>query len=83
VHIQTVKRDNAVEISFTDTGIGIAHDDMDKIFYPFFTTKDKGTGLGLSIAQKIIEEHRGKVAVESGGNGRGTTIKIILPLVSA
>jgi two-component system sensor histidine kinase PilS (NtrC family) len=83
VHIQTVKRDSAVEISFTDTGIGISHDDMDKIFYPFFTTKDKGTGLGLSIAQKIIEEHRGKVAVESGGNGRGTTIKIILPLVSA
>jgi len=52
---------------------------MEKIFYPFFTTKEKGTGLGLSIAHKITEEHGGKIIVESKGSGTGATFKVILP----
>jgi two-component system sensor histidine kinase PilS (NtrC family) len=79
VDIHTVRKGNRIEIIFRDTGEGISEFDMDKIFYPFFTTKEKGTGLGLSIAQKIIEEHGGKILVESRGPGSGTTFRIILP----
>lgn len=51
---------------------------MEKVFYPFFTTKDNGTGLGLAIAYRIIEEHAGKINVESNP-GIGTTFEVILP----
>ncbi len=80
VVISTEKKNNTLEIRFTDTGIGIGRENIDKIFYPFFTTKDKGTGLGLAIAQRITEEHRGKITVESRGAGTGTTFKVILPV---
>ena len=55
---------------------------MSKIFDPFFTTKavGKGTGLGLSISYKIIEQHGGKISVDSVV-GKGTTFTIVLPLV--
>src|SRR3989339_495876 len=71
-HIQRV----AVEIS--DTGIGIAEKNIEKIFDPFFSTRHEGTGLGLSISHKIIETHKGKIEVQSQ-EGKGTTFKIIFP----
>lgn len=77
--ISTEKKDNTVEIVFRDAGNGISEKDIDKIFYPFFTTKETGTGLGLAIAQRIIEEHGGKIKVESQGIGTGTTFRVILP----
>ncbi len=80
--IYTKKKNNMVEIIFKDSGAGISKSEIDKIFYPFFTTKVKGTGLGLSIAQKITEEHGGKIIVTSDGIGKGTTFRIILPLDS-
>ncbi len=80
--IYTKKKNNMVEIIFKDSGAGISKSEIDKIFYPFFTTKVKGTGLGLSIAQKITEEHGGKIEVKSEGIGKGTTFRIILPLDS-
>jgi two-component system sensor histidine kinase PilS (NtrC family) len=80
VEIYTVKKFHRTEIIFKDTGVGISSDDIDKIFYPFYTTKENGTGLGLSIAQKITEEHGGKIIVESRGPGTGTTFKVILPM---
>lgn len=67
------------EISVSDTGTGIAENEIDKIFDPFFTTKEKGTGLGLSIVHSIVESYRGKIAVRSQ-LGRGTTFTIILPI---
>jgi two-component system, NtrC family, sensor histidine kinase PilS len=69
---------NSVRISFTDTGPGIALADIEKIFYPFYTTKEHGTGLGLAIAYRIIEEHNGKLIANSNP-GRKTTFEIILP----
>ncbi len=54
-----------ITISFEDTGAGIDPADLDRIFYPFFTTKDAGTGLGLSIAYRIMEEHQGTITVSS------------------
>jgi two-component system sensor histidine kinase PilS (NtrC family) len=79
VTISTVKNDKVVEIIFRDTGAGIRENDMERIFYPFYTTKEKGTGLGLSISQRIVEEHGGKIRVESQGSGRGTVFTVILP----
>ncbi len=72
------KRDDFVEVVFRDTGIGISKENIGKIFYPFFTTKDEGTGLGLAIAYRIIEEHQGKISVSSD-NGGGTTFKVLMP----
>jgi two-component system sensor histidine kinase PilS (NtrC family) len=80
INIYTKKKADTVEIVFKDNGIGINKEDIDKIFYPFFTTKERGTGLGLSIAQKIVEEHGGKITVESNGRGTGTTFTVVLPL---
>jgi signal transduction histidine kinase len=64
---------------FRDTGIGIAQDEIGKIFRPFVTTKMKGTGLGLPIVQKIVDRHGGRVEVESQV-GVGTQFSVLLPL---
>lgn len=52
-----------LSILISDTGVGIQPSEIDKIFHPFYTTKDSGTGLGLSLAHRIIEAHRGKISV--------------------
>lgn len=67
-----------VVITFKDSGEGIPKKILQTIFKPFFTTKTQGTGLGLSISQKIIEEHRGKILIESK-EGIGTKFKVYLP----
>lgn len=68
---------DSVIVSFSDTGSGISRQDIEKIFYPFFTTKEHGTGLGLSIAYRIVEEHGGRLTAKSTP-GIGTTFEIIL-----
>ncbi|MBS2968545.1 PAS domain S-box protein [Metabacillus sp. KIGAM252] len=65
-------------ISIRDEGNGIPEDKLKRLGEPFYTTKDRGTGLGLMVSYKIIEEHRGKVKVESQV-GKGTTFCITLP----
>ena len=67
-----------VQIIFEDTGIGIAGENLHKIFNPFFSTRSDGTGLGLSITKNIIEEHGGRIEVESKVNV-GTKFIITLP----
>ena len=67
-----------VAVEFSDTGKGISRDKVEKIFEPFYTTKEEGSGLGLSISQGIIERHKGKIVVESE-EGKGSTLRIILP----
>ncbi len=66
-------------ISFSDTGMGIPKEIIDKIFDPFFTTKEQGTGLGLSTVYSIVEQHKGFINVYSEVDV-GTTFKIYLPL---
>ncbi len=68
-------------LKVSDSGAGIDEGDMDKIFYPFFSTKRKGTGLGLSIAYRIVEEHDGNIEVHSE-KGRGTEFTVALPMNS-
>jgi len=69
-----------VIIKITDNGTGIPEDIKDKVFEPFFTTKDvgKGVGLGMSIAYKTIQNHNGKITIDSEV-GIGTTFSIVLP----
>jgi two-component system sensor histidine kinase PilS (NtrC family) len=67
-----------VKISITDSGNGIPPEDKEKIFEPFYTTKERGTGLGLSIVHKIIENHNGVIKVESE-EGKGSTFTLLLP----
>jgi len=70
---------NKVIISIQDTGKGIADEDFDKIFHPFFTTKRTGIGLGLCLADQVISSHKGRLSVASKV-GEGTTITIELPI---
>jgi two-component system NtrC family sensor kinase len=69
-----------VQIIFEDTGIGIREENLQKIFNPFFSTRSDGTGLGLSITKNIVEQHGGKIEVESQINV-GTKFVIKLPTV--
>jgi len=66
-------------LTFADTGGGIPEEERAKIFQPYFTTKKDGTGLGLSIVNRVIEDHRGTIRVESTV-GAGTTMTVLLPL---
>lgn len=81
-------KDKEVEISISDTGCGIAEENMEKLFTPFFTTKalGKGTGLGLPLVYGIVKMHSGKISVESNSdksNGTtGTEFKIVLPRIN-
>jgi len=68
-----------VEITFTDTGVGMPKETLKKIWNPFFTTKAKGMGLGLSICKRIVEAHGGKISVKSALK-KGTTFKVTLPI---
>jgi signal transduction histidine kinase len=68
-----------VQLTFTDTGTGMAPEKQKQLFVPFLTTKTQGTGLGLAIVQKIVEAHRGKIEVKSAPK-RGTTFRILLPV---
>jgi signal transduction histidine kinase len=72
--------DDATLICFEDNGAGIAPENLEKIFRPFFTTKHRGTGLGLSISRNIVEAHGGTIRVDSEP-GRGTKFVIRLPKV--
>jgi signal transduction histidine kinase len=65
-------------IRVTDSGPGIPETLQDKVFEPFFSTKEEGSGLGLSIAKRIIEDHGGWMQVSSTGR-QGTTFVIALP----
>ncbi len=80
IHIKTCLVDRNVTITISDTGSGIAEENLNKIFDPFFTTKDigKGTGLGMNIAYNIIQKHHGTIKVQSEV-GKGTAFTISLP----
>ena len=75
------EEDDKIKIEISDNGTGITAEDLPHIFEPFYTTKrdTSGLGLGLSIVHGIIQNHKGKVEVDSKV-GKGTTISIILPL---
>jgi PAS domain S-box-containing protein len=69
-----------VEVIFSDDGVGIPQHLQEKIFAPFFTTKPQGSGLGLAVSKKIIDEHPDSSFTLESQEGKGTTIKIRLPV---
>jgi len=77
--IATNCADNEIKISVCDTGIGIKKENIEKIFEPYYSTKETGTGLGLIQVYKIIKEHQGEISVDSDP-GTGSDFRIILPL---
>jgi len=80
LNVSTLQESGFVKDRFSDTGIGISEENIERIFDSFFTTKDsvKGVGLGLSVCYGFIKDHGGDIKVESK-KGVGTTFTIFLP----
>ena len=80
--------DSEVEVEVWDTGVGIAMENMEKIFEGFFRVDTpysrvtEGTGLGLPLSKKLVELHGGKLSVKSEGLNKGTSVRFTLPIVS-
>jgi two-component system, NtrC family, sensor kinase len=84
--VKTRLHNGWAEVEFSDTGMGMPEEILDKIFDPFFTTKDStegmGMGLGLAVSYGIVKNHNGDISVSSKA-GQGTTFSIRLPLDNA
>ncbi|MDH4223095.1 MAG: ATP-binding protein, partial [candidate division Zixibacteria bacterium] len=70
--------EHRVSLKVRDNGTGMSEEVKNKLFTPFFTTKEKGTGLGLSTVKKIVQAHKGVINIDSEP-GKGTTVTIYLP----
>ena len=77
--VSTLQHGNEALIRLSDTGSGIDDDVLEKIFEPYFTTKDFGSGIGLTLVYKVVKEHMGDISVISQ-KGKGTTFTIVLPV---
>jgi signal transduction histidine kinase len=80
--IRSRTKDGSVVIEFEDTGVGIAEEDLGRVFDPFYTTKEQGTGLGMAVSHSIIQKLKGRLTVESELN-KGSRFVITLPLDGA
>ncbi|HDG96702.1 MAG TPA: GHKL domain-containing protein [Desulfobacterales bacterium] len=78
IHIDAREDKENYVVTIRDNGCGISKEDLNRVFNPFFTTKERGTGLGLSIVKKIIEVHSGTISIKSQP-GEGTTVTVTLP----
>jgi len=78
VRIAARNRESKVEIRVSDTGQGLTPEECERLFTPYYTTKQHGTGLGLAIVQSVVADHAGTISVESG-QGRGASFVISLP----
>lgn len=81
VRAQPEARAQFVRIEIQDNGAGIQEEDLPHIFSPFFTTRQNGTGFGLSICHRVIQEHGGRIRVESR-QGQGSVFRVSLPIAS-
>jgi len=81
IRITISKKEHHVIVAVKDTGTGISQEILDQIGTPFFTTKESGTGLGLSLCLSIIQQHGGKIEINSVSNV-GTMISVFLPEAS-
>ena len=90
MRVTTGTREHEVFFAISDTGPGIKPEDMERIFWPFFTTKGeyaaagsalasvKGTGLGLSVSRSIVKSHQGRIEVQNAADG-GALFTVMLP----
>jgi signal transduction histidine kinase len=77
--IRAERSNDRLSLAFTDSGVGVEKEKLDKVFEPFFTTKSRGLGLGLALTRKVIEEHGGKVQFDSSP-GKGSVVTLHFPL---
>ena len=77
--VRTVPHDGGLRLEISDSGHGLTEEECQRLFTPYYTTKQHGTGLGLAIVQSVVSDHHGKISVSSAA-GRGTTFTIDLPL---
>jgi signal transduction histidine kinase len=77
--MRTTPNDGNVDFEISDTGVGLTREEADRIFTPYYTTKQHGTGLGLAIVQAIVADHGGRISVESE-MGVGTAFHVELPI---
>jgi PAS domain S-box-containing protein len=80
VTITTAGSDEQVTVRVSDTGPGVAADNLVRMFDSFFSTKSYGLGMGLNISRSIIESHGGRLTAENNPDGRGATFEFVLPL---
>jgi len=78
VIVRTQRQNTRVHIEVSDTGAGLTGEECERLFTPYYTTKQHGTGLGLAIVQSVVSDHAGKIGVASTP-GKGTTFLIELP----
>jgi two-component system nitrogen regulation sensor histidine kinase NtrY len=76
--LRTTPQDGGVHLEVSDTGTGLTPEECDRLFTPYYTTKQHGTGLGLAIVQSVVSDHGGRISVESE-HGVGTSFHIFLP----
>ncbi|HKQ86818.1 MAG TPA: ATP-binding protein [Candidatus Acidoferrales bacterium] len=77
--LRTAPQDGGVHLEVSDTGTGLTPEECDRLFTPYYTTKQHGTGLGLAIVQSVVSDHGGRISVESEA-GVGTSFHIFLPM---
>jgi signal transduction histidine kinase len=82
LRVETAVDGETVVVRFCDSGVGIPAEDLDKVFDPFFSTKQAGTGLGLALTQQIVSDHGGAIDLSSRPQA-GTTVSVRLPLPGA
>lgn len=80
--VSAAQQGDAARISVADSGAGLTPEECERLFTPYYTTKQHGTGLGLAIVQSVVADHHGTIAVERGENG-GARFVIDLPLLAA
>jgi signal transduction histidine kinase len=76
VDFSLYQRDEAIVLEVKDSGSGFAHQDLEYLFDPFFSTRARGSGMGLAIVERIVREHMGKIKVDSKP---GTRIRLMIP----
>jgi signal transduction histidine kinase len=77
--LRTTPQDGGIQLEISDTGTGLTSEECDRLFTPYYTTKQHGTGLGLAIVQSVVSDHGGRISVESE-SGVGTSFHIFLPM---
>jgi signal transduction histidine kinase len=82
VVVRAIRSGSLVEIAITDRGRGMSEEQRSKLYVPFGSTKPGGSGLGLLVARKMVDAHRGELAIDSAP-GAGTTATITLPATQA
>jgi two-component system, NtrC family, nitrogen regulation sensor histidine kinase NtrY len=73
--ISTDSLDGKISLEVSDTGVGLTAEECERLFTPYYTTKQHGTGLGLAIVQSVVSDHKGTITVHSQ-LGQGTTFRI-------